>query len=185
MGFNAFARLAKLVALLGFLLPWVVVSCSNSVIASATGVQLMTGHLETVAGEASDKPHPDVVVIAIFVVIVAGLALATFLRARAASAALLASSILAIALCFFSIEDLRAGITRQAHAHRYDSQLGDSDSAQLRQSIGDIVQVETRPGYWVTVSALGLAAALALANLAGLRITMGALSTPRPDEKHD
>src|SRR5262249_28247509 len=138
MGFNAFARLAKLVALLGFLLPWVVVSCSNTVIASATGLQLMTGDLHPagpLAGQGMDqKPHPDAVVIAAFVAIIAGLALATFLRARAASAALLASSVAAIALCFYSIEDMRAGLERQAHAHRYARELGDSDSDELRQS---------------------------------------------------
>ena len=41
--FNQIARLGKLVALLGFFLPWVTVSCSNTEIMQANGSQLIVG----------------------------------------------------------------------------------------------------------------------------------------------
>ena len=44
--FNVLARLTKLIALLGFFLPWVAVSCSGKEIATGTGWGLMTGHLD-------------------------------------------------------------------------------------------------------------------------------------------
>jgi hypothetical protein len=182
MGYNAFARIAKLVALLGFLLPWVVVSCSNTVIATATGVQLMTGDLQPagpLAGQSMDhKPDPDMVVIAAAAVIALGLAVTVFARARAASAILLAASLIAIGLCFFSIENLRAGLNKQAHSHRYEQAVG---SEEVGQSIANLVQVETREGFWVSVGALGLAAMLALGGLAQIRVSMGALSEPKRD----
>ncbi|MBK6704779.1 MAG: hypothetical protein IPG56_14215 [Caulobacteraceae bacterium] len=55
--FNQIARIGKLVALLGFFLPWVTVSCSNTDILTATGWQLMTGDPQP-AGPLQHG-HPD------------------------------------------------------------------------------------------------------------------------------
>ncbi len=185
MGLNAYARIAKIVALLGLLLPWVVVSCSNNEIARATGVQLITGDLQPsgpLAGQSIDhKPEPDAIMIAMAAIVILGLLITVFVRARAASMVLLATSLIAIGLCFYSIEDMRRGIEKQAHSHRYEQM--NNDEADVGRSIANLIQVEPQDGFWITVGALGIAAALALASLTGLRISMGALSVPRAEPR--
>jgi hypothetical protein len=43
--FNLIARIAKLVALFAFFLPWILVSCSGNEIAHGSGWDMMVGHL--------------------------------------------------------------------------------------------------------------------------------------------
>lgn len=182
MGLNAYARIAKIVALLGLFLPWVVVSCSNNEIARATGVQLITGDLQPsgpLAGQSIDhKPNPDVIMIAMAAVVVLGLVVGVFVRARAASVVLLATSLIAIGLCFYDLGDMRRGIEKQAHSHRYENSMNGEES-DVSRSIANLIEVEPQEGFWISVGALGIAAALALASLTGLRISMGALSAPK------
>ena len=91
--FNQIARIGKLVALLGFFLPWVTVSCSNTELLSATGWQLMTGDpqpagpLEGMADQQqrAEDAEPSVVIIAAFAIILAGLACSLFTRMQAAA----------------------------------------------------------------------------------------------------
>ena len=79
--FNQIARIGKLIALLGFFLPWVTVSCSNTEILQATGWQLMTGDpqpagpLEGMADQRqrAEESEPAVIIIAAFAVILIGL----------------------------------------------------------------------------------------------------------------
>jgi hypothetical protein len=42
-------RIAKVVALLLFVLPWVTVSCADQTLVSMTGVNLATGHISMAA----------------------------------------------------------------------------------------------------------------------------------------
>lgn len=54
---NAIARLAKLIALIGFALPWLVLSCSNSEIARGTGFEIMTGQMQ-LSDQATSMMQP-------------------------------------------------------------------------------------------------------------------------------
>lgn len=79
--FNQIARLGKLVALLGFFLPWVTVSCSNTEILQATGWQLMIGEPQPVGPlegmnnepQPAEDSKPAIVIIIAFAIIAIGL----------------------------------------------------------------------------------------------------------------
>ena len=191
MDFNALARLAKLVALLGFLLPWVVVSCSNTEILSATGLQLMTGDIHP-AGFADaqqsgdDKPDPNPLVIALFVLIVVAVGASLVTKARVASAILLVGALGGVGLAFYTIEDMRAGFERQVEKRQHDSAARDSggflapeQANQLQAQVAGMIRIEKQEGFWVTVIALAAAALMALLALTGIRLT-AAPAPPRP-----
>jgi hypothetical protein len=177
--FNLLARIAKLVALLGFLLPWVVVSCSNNEIAQATGVQLMTGHIEPseamkqmggadMSGGRHD-PDPNIYVIAAFAVIAVGLLLGLVTRARAAAAIMLCASLAGIGLSYYSIQDMRAGLTRSmsdSHAGRRGSEdvpfMSGAQQDDMTRAMAGAIKVEQKEGFWVTLGALAVAALMSL-----------------------
>lgn len=164
MGVNVFARLAKLVALIGFLLPWAVVSCSGTEIVSTTGVQLATGDLQLVGPLANAPPDqqpdtdPSVWVIAAAACGVIGLLVSALLRGRAAAIALLATAVLGAGATYYGVEQMRGAMTARMAAESGQSDLPIDPSTLL--------QFETRPGYWVTLGGFGGAALLAIAALA-------------------
>jgi len=164
MTLNLFARLAKLVALFGFLLPWAVVSCSGTEIVSATGVQLITGDLQ-LAGPLANAPaneqpdaDPSVWVIASAACGAIGLALSLFLRSRAAAIALAATAVLGAGAAYYGVEEMRGALTARLAEEGRQSDLPIDPAALL--------QLETRAGYWVTLGGFGGAALLAFAALA-------------------
>src|SRR3954468_22562418 len=80
-------RIAKVVALLLFLLPWVTVSCADQTLVSMTGVDLATGHVSMAAnpmggpGMTPPADHAgDVFVILGAALILVGLAMTFVLR---------------------------------------------------------------------------------------------------------
>ena len=139
MNLLALARTAKICALVGFTLPWVEVSCSG-VHESASGVTLAMG-------QAPNLP-PNWFVIGAAVVIVVGLALSIAVRARAKT--LLAASVAAATLCV-------AGAATRGH----------QDQSLNRQLRADVVQVQLRYGFWLTLGCLIAAAGLSGAALTG------------------
>ncbi len=171
MNLNVVARIAKALALLGFVLPWVVVSCSGTEIAQATGVQLMTGDIQP-AGPLADAPSdqteadPSYVVIAVFAVIALGLLASLALRGRNAAIALIAGAVLGIGGAFYAVEDLRGGLQREVSAQGA-ANLPEGAPPEMAESMRGMIRVETRAGYWVTVGALGAAAVLCLVTLFG------------------
>src|SRR6185295_17295914 len=88
-------RIAKVVALLLFLLPWVTVSCADQTLVSMTGLDLATGHVNMTAnpmgGPSMTAPAEhggDLFVILGAVLILVGLALSFVLKgAKGAMAA--------------------------------------------------------------------------------------------------
>src|SRR4051794_14711975 len=78
------ARIAKVIALLLFVLPWVTISCAEQPLITMSGIDLATGHVvmhNPMTGAAESPPGGnggDIWVIVAAVLIVAGLA-ATFL----------------------------------------------------------------------------------------------------------
>jgi hypothetical protein len=185
MTWTAFVRGAKLVALIGFALPWLVLSCSNQEIATVSGVDLAVGRIEVtnpLTGEVErqeiDQSMPVIFAVA---AIVAGLA-ASFLERRRIGAALtLATSLLAAAASFQAITSIR-----EAPQQAFDREMRQAEqegrSSPLAEQLGadvlGMIEVEEQPGYWVTLASLLGAAAFSAAGLAGLRIRLSLGSPP-------
>jgi hypothetical protein len=169
-----FARIAKLVALLGFFLPWVLVSCSTTPVAKATGVQLAMGKMTSLISQGPAQPsHPAWWVVAAIVLVVAGLAL-SFLRLAQVQRAriMVATSLAAIACAWLSLSSIDASARQQSST--------DPQAAQMAAAI----HVEPQGGYWLTIWALvaaaGLSGLVALGRdqaLAGLLAQAGAAAS--------
>ena len=55
MSWMNIARIAKVVALAGFLMPWLLVSCQGQEIASATGWQMAIGEMDALGDAAASQ----------------------------------------------------------------------------------------------------------------------------------
>src|SRR5438552_17737516 len=87
------ARLAALVAIFGFFLPWAEVSCSGQPLAHETGIELITGGGG--AAGAAAPAHHDLWVAASFGLIVLGLAGSLIARGRRGAMLLMAAALAA------------------------------------------------------------------------------------------
>lgn len=178
--FNQIARLGKLVALLGFFLPWVTVSCSNTEILSATGWQLMTGDpqpagpLEGMADQRqqAEDSEPAVIIIAAFAVILIGLVSSLFTRAQAAAVTMLVTSVLGIGVSYCGVENMRTELRREI-SETQDEQsnavdtsfFGAAQQRELSEAVSSSITVEEQEGYMVTHGGLLLAGLFSLLTL--------------------
>jgi hypothetical protein len=183
-------RTAKLVALIGFLLPWVVVSCANQEIASVSGLDLGMGRIEAknpltgeVESEAVDRSIPIIIAAA---AVLAGLALSFVSGRRLAAGLTLASSIVAIAASFHAVQSLK-----EAPQQAFDQEIRKAEregrSSPLAEQLGTdalgMIRVEEKSGYWTTLGALIAAAAVSAAGLAGLRLRLSLESPPSSPDR--
>jgi hypothetical protein len=178
-------RTAKLVALIGFLLPWVVVSCGNQEIASVSAVDLGVGRIEArnpLTGEAESQAiDRSIPIIIAAVAVLAGLALSFVNGRRLAAGLTLASSIVAIAASFHAVQSLK-----EAPQQAFDQEIRKAEregrSNPLAEQLGNdalgVIRVEEQSGYWTTLGALIAAAAISAAGLAGLRLRLSLESPP-------
>ena len=172
MDYLTLARVGKVVALLGFLLPWVTVSCSGNVILEATGLQLMTGDpqpagmLEGADRSQMDDPEPAIGVILACAAAALGLGLSFVLKGKQAAGAILAGAVLAIGLSYYSLESLHAEMTREASEQEDD----------MARAVANAIRIEKQEGFWVTVGGAGVGGALALIVLVGVGVAR------RPEE---
>src|SRR5579885_1891344 len=146
------ARIAKLVALFGFVLPWVLVSCSGQPLVRLSGLDLATGHVAAldavVAVRARTHAHPNLLVALSLALVVAGLAASFLPSARQAAAAVIAAAAIALATSLAGVLTLQAEVDREIAAQ----QSGD-------RSLAGLIRIELQDGYFVT--AAGLLAAVA------------------------
>lgn len=178
--FNQIARIGKIVALLGFFLPWVTVSCSNTEILTATGWQLMTGDPQPagpLAGMAeqdrSEDVDPSYVIIAAFGVILIGLVCSAFTRAQTAAITMLVASVLGIGVSYYGVENMRTELRREiSEGQREQStEFTDNDlfsadqQSALSRQVASQITVKEEEGYVVTHSGLLLAAIFSLFTL--------------------
>lgn len=176
MDYLLLARIAKAVALIGFVLPWVTVSCSGTEILSATGLQLMTGDLEPsgafaqMGSQQTDDAEPSVAVILACAIVVIGLAAGVLLKGKRAAGAIVAAAVLSIGLSYFSIQNMRSELTREASETQGPAEANPYFSAEqqreLSQAAASAIRIEEQEGYWLTIGALGVAAILAMVVLA-------------------
>lgn len=190
MDYLLLARVSKLVGLIGFLLPWVTVSCSGNVILEATGVQLMTGDpqpagmLEGADRSEVDDAEPAIGVILACVAAVLGLGLSLVLKNKRAAGAILAGAVLTTGLSYFSIENMRSEMTRELNEQQGETPAEDNpffSAAQQRdmaRAMASSIRIEEEEGFLLTMGGMGVAGILALIVLAGAGVAV-----PRkPDE---
>jgi hypothetical protein len=179
--FNQIARIGKIVALLGFFLPWVTVSCSNTEILQATGWQLMTGDpqpagpLEGMADQRqqAEDSEPAVIIIAAFAVILIGLGTSLVTRAQTAAISMLVCAVLGIGISYYGVQNMRSELRREITETQSEQQgaLGDTgifsadQQREMSSAVADSIDVEEQEGYIVTHSGLVMAALFSLLTL--------------------
>jgi hypothetical protein len=156
------ARLAALVAIFGFFLPWAEVSCSGQPLAHETGIELITGGG---GGAGAASAHHDLWVAASFALAVLGLAGCLFARGRRAAMILMAAALAAAVASLI-------GVSREVPSADVQAQLAAGPSggdASARQAAGELIRARLEYGYFVTLGALIVALAGAGLTLAGRR----------------
>jgi len=153
------ARLAAVVAIFGFFLPWAEVSCSGEPLVHVTGIQLITG-----AG-AGAPVHHDLWVAASLGLIILGLAGSLLARGPRA-AVILAAAALAAAVASL------VGASQEVPNAEVQAQLAagpPGGDASARQAASELIGARLEYGYFVTLGALIVAIAGAGLSLAGQR----------------
>ncbi|HEX4693914.1 hypothetical protein [Sphingomonas sp.] len=148
-----YVKVAIVIALLAFLLPWMSASLLGREVVAAAGWQLAFGQFHGGIGSVSIDAHAftNYYFIVALALIAVGLIL-SLLRRRFAGVAV-ATSLLAMAFVW-------AG-SNQYTADRVEAAA--SKSAGILGSLAaSAVEIDWRFGYWVSLLALGIAAALAL-----------------------
>ena len=195
--FNTLARVAKLVALLCFFMPWILVSCSGNEIAHGSGWDMMIGHLhpsdqinglQTQFGSEHsqremDRPAPEIFAIAAFAVIALGLALSFAMKKRGAAMTMLATSVLGVVLCFGAFAHISAMMNDQFERQENKGHGGENDlRRQLGEQMQSALRIEKQEGFWATIIALVAAAILSGATLT---VPTANILTARPEDSAD
>ncbi len=150
-------RIAKSVALLAFLLPWVTVSCAGQKFVSLNGLSLATGSFTarnpSTGVMESHSGSPNLLVLIAALAIAFALFIAFTRSARAGASAGLWSCAAAAALCAFVV---LFDVRRQFAAglqHSRGSDLGQS----FDSSLGQMIKIEPAIGFWIVMIALAAA----------------------------
>ena len=155
------ARTAKSVALLCFLLPWVTVSCAGQTLVSISGIRLAAGNLTVrnpSTGVTETHGSPELIVLVAALVIALGL-LASLIRARRLGALVgLWSCAAAAALLCFEVLIRIPELFRESLAGR--TPPAGSFDASLAASTQQLINVNTAPGFWLMICALAAAIGL-------------------------
>ena len=149
------ARIAALIAIFGFFLPWAEVSCSGAPLVHETGIQLITGGADTAA-----PGHHDLWVAAALAFIVVGLAGGLLLRGRRAAMILAAAAFAAAAASLI-------GVSQEVPSAEVQAQLAAGPSGG--GDAGEFIGAKLEYGYFVTLGGLIVAIAGAGLALAGQR----------------
>jgi hypothetical protein len=149
------ARLAALVAILGFFLPWAEVSCSGQPLIHETGIALITG-----AG-ATPPAQPNLWVAASLGFIVVGLAGCLLARGRRAAIILIAAALAAATASLIGVSQEVPGAQAQLAAGPSGGNASAAGGAFIRASL--------EYGYFVTLGGLIAAIAGGCLALAGQR----------------
>lgn len=154
MNWMNFARVGKVVALLAFLMPWLVVSCQGTPMASATGLDLATGSMKSLAGQSTGEADPQIWAILALLLVVGGLVASFLLKpVRRATMTIGGAAAAALLLCAVGMM-----LTIGSGKERLREQQGaDPFAMGMQQAAAEAIRFETRIGYWLTL--LGLAGA--------------------------
>lgn len=194
-------RGAKIAAILGFFLPWVLVSCQNTPISSATGLQLVLGQSTAAggAGTQANSTNPGIMQQLPFIIallaIIGGLAI-SFLRSGKESGqlTLITSAVAFVASIggFMLLEGFIKGQLNQqsggatpppASSDPFGGGGQDAFAQQMNQmgqGMAQMIQVQPQTGYWLTLIALIVAAGASFLLMQGRETLGGTASTPPP-----
>jgi hypothetical protein len=156
-------RIAQIVALVGFVLPWITVSCQGQVLAQVSGLDLALGriavHLPSGMGASAPTPSgsPNLLVAAALAIILIGLVLTFTWKDARMALANVAGSIVALALIAYEV--LVAAVNK-AHAQAAASQptTGADANNPFTKGLAEAIKVGTDYGFWLTCIALAAAA---------------------------
>lgn len=161
MTFNLYglwvARVAKVLALLFFFLPWVVVSCNGDPLVQASGYQLATGQIDlpsvAVAPEGLGKAWWAMAAI---IAILAGLGLGFVLKGINAGRVMAATSVVALVLVCGGLTQMVGSMRAEVAQKLEQKSQGDNLERQLARALGQSmrVEVDVQSGYWLTVLVL-------------------------------
>ena len=152
-------RIAKLVALLLFVLPWVTVSCVDQTLVSMSGVDLATGHVSMASNPmmgGASAPVPsqrggEILVILGALLILAGLALSFALKgARGAMAAAACGAAAAAVLAYEVLVRVKAQALSDSATRAASGESGGIDTRQMAEMIHVNIQI----GFWLCLLAL-------------------------------
>ncbi|HXQ16011.1 MAG TPA: hypothetical protein VN814_15450 [Caulobacteraceae bacterium] len=159
------ARLAAVVAIFGFFLPWAEVSCSGQPLAHETGIQLITGD-----GPGAPAPaHHDLWVACSLGFIVLGLAGGLLARGQRGAVILMAAALAAAVASLI-------GVSQEVPSAEVHAQLAEGPpggDASARQAAGELMSANLEYGDFVTLGGLIVAIAGAGLALAGQRSPRG------------
>jgi hypothetical protein len=151
-------RIAKMVALLLFVLPWVTVSCADQTLVSMTGVDLATGHISMAANPmgapsvtAPAEHGGDLFVILGAVLILAGLAVSFVLKgSKGAMAAGACAALAAVSLAYTVL----VKIPGTARADATTSAGGGGAGGPSPEQIASMIKVNIQIGFYLCLLAL-------------------------------
>jgi len=152
-------RIAKVLALLLFVLPWVTVSCADQTLVSMSGVDLATGHVTMMAnplgaGAALNAPsehHGDMLVILGAVLILAGLVITFILRG--AKGLMVAAACAALAILSLAYAVL-VKLPSTARADATSSAGGGGAGGPTPDQIAGMIKINVEIGFYLCLAAL-------------------------------
>lgn len=172
MSWINFARVGKVVALLAFLLPWLVVSCNTTPILEASGVDLVTGSIRTLSDQAPEQDNsPHIWAILTLALIVIGFVASFLLKpVRNAGAAIGGAAAAALVICaagmFLTVSGIKAKMAEEAPATPsapaaadLDNPFGAKFGEDMKKAMLEAIRIQTKPGFWITLAGLGVATA--------------------------
>lgn len=180
-------RIAKVVALLAFVLPWAAISCSGTDLATASGIELIQGTMSenpqaseqmaaamgmpagmaTSTESSTSMPKMEMNIFALGAAIVTVLGLALTFLGRIAPIATLATSLVAAGLVYgavwqFKQEIMKSDMAQEQGGGAPESPFGPGagDMAAMNQMGANMVNelVQERIGFWLAIGGLLVAA---------------------------
>jgi hypothetical protein len=148
------ARIAAVIAILGFFLPWAEVSCSGEPLSHETGIQLITDG----GGGTAAPGHYNLWVAASFALVVIGLA-GSLLAGGGRAAAILATAALAAIIASL------IGVSQEVPGAEVQAQLAAGPSGGASEGgAGPLLRIRLEYGYFVSLG--GLIVTIAASGLA-------------------
>lgn len=158
-------RIAQVVALLGFVLPWITVSCNGQVLVQVSGLDLARGHISfnpmmqnamAQGAQASSSGSPNALVAIALALVVIGLVLSFVWKDARLGIVNAIGSVVALGLIAYEV--LVAAVSK-AHQQAAASQAASGDANNpFAKSMAEAIKVGTDYGFWLTCLALAAAA---------------------------
>lgn len=154
-----YGRVAKIVALLAFLLPWVTISCAGHPIASVSGARLAAGVFSLtnpstgVVEHHSSSPNIAIAIAAALIVLALLLSFAGAVRA-AATAGLVCCAGAAALSAYAVLIEIPGRLGESLHRPPGG---GNEFGASFDDSVARVVSVDSAVGFWIAIFALAAA----------------------------